>query len=162
MTIRGGGHPKQAMVLKPVSRMGPPPRSFAADAHDCIMVRSLRTYRIQGCGAMIAPDGKLPSDHQPDHNQRVPPCSYLSRRGLETTERAARAERRPSLTGPCARRPQHVWVGAKKRDSESNKETGMKEVESGLKYMLDFKSPIQGLLSVHSRCGLHTRAATDS
>ena len=26
----------------------------------CIMVRSLRTYRIQGCGAMIAPDGKLP------------------------------------------------------------------------------------------------------
>jgi hypothetical protein len=34
MTIRGGGHPKHAMVLKPVSRMGPPPRSFAADAHD--------------------------------------------------------------------------------------------------------------------------------
>jgi hypothetical protein len=33
--------------------MGPPPRSFAADAHDCIMVRSLWTYRIQGCGAMI-------------------------------------------------------------------------------------------------------------
>jgi hypothetical protein len=24
--------------------------------------------------------------------------------------------------------------------------------------MLDFKSPIQGLLSVYSRCGLHTRA----
>jgi len=40
MTIRGGGHPKQAMVLTPVSRMGPPPRSFAPDAHDCIMVRS--------------------------------------------------------------------------------------------------------------------------
>ena len=39
MTIRGGGHPKQAMVLTPFSRMGPPPRSFAADAHDCIMVR---------------------------------------------------------------------------------------------------------------------------
>ena len=40
MTIRGG-HPKQAMVLTPVSRMGPPPRSFAADAHGCTMVRSL-------------------------------------------------------------------------------------------------------------------------
>src|SRR6266849_3147648 len=100
MTIRGGGHPKQAMVLKPVSRMGPPPRSFAADAHDCIMVRSLRTYRIQGCGAMIAPDGKLPSDHRPDHNQRGRRAQDLSRRGLETTERAARAERRPTLTGP--------------------------------------------------------------
>jgi hypothetical protein len=34
-----------------------------------------------------------------------------------------------------------VWGGAKKRDSKSNKETGMEEVESGLKYMLDFKSP---------------------
>src|SRR5882724_8835656 len=66
------------------------------------------------------------------------------------------------LDRPCARRPQHVWVGAKKRDSESNKETAMKEVESGVEYTLDFKSPIQGLLSVHSRCGLHTRAVTNS
>ena len=41
MTIRGGGHPKPAMVLTPFLRMGPPPRSFAADAHDCIMVRPL-------------------------------------------------------------------------------------------------------------------------
>src|SRR5712672_4474286 len=77
----------------------------------------------------------------------------------------AGASRKPSATAgldrPCARRPQHVWVGAKKQDSESNKETGMKEVETGLKYMLDFKSPIQGLLGVHSRYGLHTRAVTN-
>src|SRR3954471_10925204 len=39
MTIRGGGHPKPTMVVTPFLRMGPPPRSFAADAHDCIMVR---------------------------------------------------------------------------------------------------------------------------
>ena len=26
------------MALEPLFRMGPPPRSFAADAHDCIMV----------------------------------------------------------------------------------------------------------------------------
>ena len=71
MTIRGGGHPKQAMVLTPVSRMGPPPRSFAADAHDCIMVRSISTYRIQVCGAMIAPESGLPSDRHPDHNERA-------------------------------------------------------------------------------------------
>src|SRR6478609_9171354 len=69
--------------------------------------------------------GACPSDHRPDQNQRVPPCSCLSRRGLETTERTARAERRPTLTGPVRVGPQHVWVGAKKRDSESNKETGM-------------------------------------
>jgi hypothetical protein len=35
----------------PKGRMGPPLRSFAADAHDCIMVRVLGPYRIQGCGA---------------------------------------------------------------------------------------------------------------
>jgi len=32
--------------------MGPPLRSFAADAHDCIVVPVLGTYRIQGCGAI--------------------------------------------------------------------------------------------------------------
>src|SRR5271167_1874263 len=74
MTIRGGGHPKQAMVLKPVSRMGPPPRSFAADAHDCIMVRSLWTYRIQGCGAMIRARWQAPSDRRPD---RIKPAVVL-------------------------------------------------------------------------------------
>src|SRR5258707_6494705 len=63
------------------------------------------------------------------------------------------------LDRPCARRPQHVWVGAKKRDSESNKETGMKEVESGVKYMLDFKSPIQGLLRLHACYGPPDRSA---
>jgi hypothetical protein len=36
-----------------------------------------------------------------------------------------------------------MWAGAKKRDSESNKETGMKDVEGTVKYMLDFKSPAQ-------------------
>ena len=72
MTIRGGGHPKQAMVLTPVSRMGPPPRSFAADAHDCIMVRSLRTYRIQGCGAMIrARWASSPLIVHPDRGKRA-------------------------------------------------------------------------------------------
>ena len=105
---------------------------------------------------------KLPSDHRPDYNQRGRRARVLSRRGLETTERAARAERRPTLTGPV-RVGLNTCVGrGKKRDSKSNKETGMEEVESGLKYMLDFKSPIQGLLGVHSRYGLHTRAVTNS
>ena len=162
MTIRGGGHPKQAMVLKPVSRMGPPPRSFAADAHDCIMVRSLRTYRIQGCGAMIR------ARWQSSPLIIVPTTTSVAavlgpvkaRPGNDGA--CGQGKATANLDRPCARRPQHVWVGAKKRDSKSNKETGMEEVESGLKYMLDFKSPIQGLLGVHSRYGLHTRAVTNS
>jgi hypothetical protein len=52
-----------AYIVWKAERMGPPPRSFAADAHGCIMVRSLWTYRIQGCGASPScPDCELPSD----------------------------------------------------------------------------------------------------
>src|SRR3954454_3467351 len=40
--------------------MGPPPRSFAADAHGCIMVRPLWTDRIQGCGAMTRARWRTP------------------------------------------------------------------------------------------------------
>ena len=45
-------------------------------------------------------------------------------------EREASAERRPALTDAGF---QHMWVGAKKRDSKSNKETVMKEVENAVK-----------------------------
>ena len=73
-----------------------------------------------------APDGKAPPLIIVPITTSVPPCSGLSRRGLETTERAE-GRATADLDRPCARRPQHVWVGAKKRDSKSNKETGMKE-----------------------------------
>src|SRR3954471_23348088 len=61
MTIRGGGHPKPTMVLTPFLRMGPPPRSFAADAHDCIMVRppldlpNTRLWRGDPCPMASSP-----------------------------------------------------------------------------------------------------------
>src|SRR5580700_10904205 len=43
--------------------MGPPPRSLAAEANGCFMVRVGRgPNRIQGCGARDAPDSGLPSD----------------------------------------------------------------------------------------------------
>jgi hypothetical protein len=41
MTIRGGGFPASPLAFMPIGRMGPPLRSFAADAHDCIVVRVL-------------------------------------------------------------------------------------------------------------------------
>jgi transposase InsO family protein len=74
----------------------------------------------------------------------VPPCSGLSRRGLETTEHAARAERRPALTAPARAGLQHVWVGAKKRDSKSNKETGKKEVKNAGNKCLTSRVPYKG------------------
>ena len=49
--IRGGGSPCQPMASMPTKRMGPPPRSLATDAHNCIMVWIPRgIHRIQGCG----------------------------------------------------------------------------------------------------------------
>src|SRR5260370_14683248 len=146
MTIRGGGHPKQAMALKPVSRMGPPPRSFAADAHDCIMVRSLRTYRIQGCGAMIrARWQSSPLIIVPTTTSVAAVLgSVKARPGNDGACGQGRAT--ADLDRPlCASASTRVWVGAKKRDSKSNKGTGMEEVEGGVRYMLDFKSPIQRL-----------------
>ena len=54
MTIRGGGDPSRNMVQRTVVRMGPPPRSLAAEANGCFMVGiRRRSNRIQGCGAML-------------------------------------------------------------------------------------------------------------
>src|SRR5258708_40367791 len=113
--------------------MGPPPRSFAADAHDCIMVRLLWTYRIQGCGAMIRARWQAPLRSSSRPHQVRPSCSKLSRCGLAKPEYAARLGRRPTLTAPARAGFAILRVGAKKRDSKSNKETGMKEVENAVK-----------------------------
>ena len=144
MTVRGGGVPLSPMAAMPALRMGPPPRSFAADAHACIMVRVTTTHRIQGCGASSScPDSELPSDVLSRPQQacrRARGCQGAAGNDGD----AARAERRPALTAPARAGLQHVWVGAKKRDSKSNKETGMKEVENAREIVLDSESPIQG------------------
>jgi hypothetical protein len=58
--VRGGGVPLSPVAAMPALRMGPPPRSFAADAHACIMVGVTATHRIQGCGASSScPDSEL-------------------------------------------------------------------------------------------------------
>src|SRR5260370_34173580 len=102
-----------------------------------------------------------PSDHRPDHNQRG--RRARASQGAAWKRRSVRpgAERRPTLTGPV-RVGVNTWVvGAKKRDSKPNKETGMKVVEGVVKFMLDFHSPIRGLVHCHSRSGLPTRAVTN-
>ena len=49
------------MAIGPRVRMGPPPRSFAADAHDCIMVQVENiTCRIQVCGASARASWQAP------------------------------------------------------------------------------------------------------
>jgi hypothetical protein len=70
LTIRGGGKPYSNLALEADRENGPAARSFAADAHDGIMVRIKRSYRIQVCGAKMRANGELPSDPQQTDNQR--------------------------------------------------------------------------------------------
>ena len=52
--------------------MGPPPRSFAADAHDCIMVRVLGPTEYKVVARLIrAPERGLPSDRHLDRTERA-------------------------------------------------------------------------------------------
>src|SRR6516164_2599452 len=61
MTVRGGGVPACVMAFVPRKRMGPPPRSFAADAHDCIMVWVLEPTEYKVVARLIrAPERGLP------------------------------------------------------------------------------------------------------
>jgi hypothetical protein len=50
-----------------------PARSFAADAHDCILVRMNRSYRMQVCGTKMRPSGELSSDPQQIDRNRSDP-----------------------------------------------------------------------------------------
>ena len=61
MTSRGGGDPNNSMASNAVGRMGPSPRSLAAEANDCFMVRvPCGSNRIQGRGAMLCAQWRAP------------------------------------------------------------------------------------------------------
>ena len=147
MTVRGGGVPACVMAFVPRKRMGPPPRSFAADAHDCIMVWVLGPTAYKVVARLIrAPERGLPSDRHPDPSS-VPPCSELSRYGL-ASERRARGKigATANLDSSCARRP----CDTAGRDEETgfqveqrNRSRKQERKIAALK-PLDNKSPIQG------------------
>ena len=81
------------------------PRSFAADAHDCIMVRIKRPYRIQVCSTKMCPNGGLPSeppqtDTHPPNAEAMPKTRLRSRAvpvdGLiRSSQRAYSSSHRP-------------------------------------------------------------------
>jgi hypothetical protein len=60
------------MALMPKGRMGPPLRSFAADAHGCIMVRVFGPagYKVAARFTRARKSG-LPSDRRPDSSKRA-------------------------------------------------------------------------------------------
>src|ERR1700751_5965691 len=107
----------------PKGRMGPPLRSFAADAHDYIMVRVLGPNRIQGCGAIDRARKRAPLESSSRSHQSLPSCSKLSRCGLATAELVVRLVRRPTLTASARASASEVRVGNEETALRSNKET---------------------------------------
>jgi hypothetical protein len=102
--------------------MGPPPRSFAADAHGCIMVRVLGPTEYKVVARLIRTKAGSPLIVIPTAPS-VPSCSKLSRYGLARAKHVERLVQRPTLTAPARDGLALLRVGTKKRAFRSNKET---------------------------------------
>ena len=145
MTVRGGGIPRRPLALTPNGRMGPPLRSFAADAHDCIMVRVLGPtgYKV------VARLNRAPKAGSPliviATALSVPSCSKPSRYGLARAKHAARLVRRPILTASARIDLSDARVGMKKRTLRSNQETDEGKRCAALANSLTKKAPYKGL-----------------
>lgn len=141
MTVRGGGIPRRPLALTPNGRMGPPLRSFAADAHDCIMVRVLGPtgYKV------VARLNRAPKAGSPliviATALSVPSCSKPSRYGLARAKHAARLVRRPILTASARIDLSDARVGMKKRTLRSNQETDEGKRCAALANSLTKKAP---------------------
>ena len=90
--------PYSNLALDADRENGPAARSFAADAHDRIMVRIKRSYRIQVCGTKVRPNGELPSDPQQTGTDQIPklcnPCRSSSSLRVLRRQGAAKHKRR--------------------------------------------------------------------
>src|SRR6476660_5086256 len=106
------------MAVMPRGRMGPPLRSFAADAHGCIMVRVLEPTGYKVVARLIRARRRAPLRSSSRPHQAVPPCSKPSRPSLRWPP-----NRRPALTAPVRDGQRKERVVAKKRAVRSNKET---------------------------------------
>jgi hypothetical protein len=104
--------------------MGPPPRSFAADAHDCIMVWVLGPTEYKVVARLVrALKRGLPSDRHPDPIERA---TVLGAVKVWPGKRRARGKvsATANLDSSCARRCFAILrVGTKKQAFRSNKET---------------------------------------
>jgi hypothetical protein len=136
MTNRGGGNPTLHMAYEPRFRMGPPPRSFAADAHDCIMVpilmdrpntslrRVARARWRAPLGIVVTANTEIaikelrPQDRPHPNNKHAAVLATVKGKSL-------RDGLRPTLDRRCAQRP----IKGLDRDEEiipggSNQEIG--------------------------------------
>src|SRR5438132_10958285 len=149
--------PYSNLALDADRENGPAARSFAADAHDGIMVRIKRPYRIQVCGAKMPPMASSPrilnsptDRHRPDpqtmqearlavHHRSA--CSGLKalRNTSAASRQAAKLCYRFGPLTPSARSANLIaGDGTENGPSRSEQRTGNRP-----KKTIDRKSPIQ-------------------
>jgi hypothetical protein len=97
--------PYSNLALDADRENGPAARSFAADAHDCIMVRIKRSYRIQVCGTKMRPNGELPSDPQETDRHRPEPEAMQKPVSPFIIAPRAQASRRCETQAPLGGKP---------------------------------------------------------
>src|SRR5262249_13333820 len=130
------------MAVMPRGRMGPPLRSFGADAHDCIMVRVVGPAEYKVVARLIAPASGLPSDRHPDRTKRAVVLEAVKvwpGEGGACRKVGATA----NLTAP-ARADVSTRGSGRRRAFRSNKETDEGKKCAAQPKLLDKKSPIQG------------------
>jgi len=138
MTVRGGGAPTSPLAFTPTGRMGPPLRSFAADAHDCIMVRVLGPTGYKVVARLNRARSGLPSDRYLRPRKRAVALEAVKAKA----KHAARLVQRPTLT---ARRPGRSAGRAKETVFEIEHKTDEGQKICCLANSLTTKAPYKGL-----------------
>src|ERR1700687_6420542 len=126
--------------------MGPPPRSFAADAHDCIMVRVLGPTEYKVVARLIrAPARGLPADRHP---ARIERAAVLGAVKVWPGKRRARgkAGATANLDSSCARRLCNTAGRGEETgfQVEARNKSRKQERKIAALKPLDNKGPIQG------------------
>ena len=112
---------------------GPAARSFAADAHDCIMVRiqtEPAVYKFGG--ARLRPNGELPSDPQQTRHRQTPKLCKKPLSQFIIPPRAQASRRWPSTT-------MSAW--------------GRRDLTNANKRSNDFRCPERARISWGKPCG---------
>ena len=147
MTVRGGGIPRRPLAFMPNGRMGPPLRSFAADAHDCIMVRVLGPTEYKVVARLIrAPQAGSPSDR---HRDRIRGAVVLEAVKVWPGKRRARGKvgATANLDSSCARRLCNTAGRGEETGFQVEQRNRSRKQERKIAALkpLDNKSPIQGV-----------------
>ena len=132
---------RKTMASKPLCRLDPSPRSFAADAHDCIMVTILTDRPNTRLWRVLRPLASSPRNCRRLPELEARPTHLACRRARDRQGQVASRWPAATLDRHCARRPIKAQVGTRRW----SRKCGRTRRWNDLKIRLDNNRPIQGL-----------------